>query len=101
MVEKQVAYQASFSTKFPGSKQPNLGLLLALASPGTKLEELQDAVRVELEKVKEEGNITERDLDRVKVEDCLSSVSKLAFLFFRQMRKESNSCPHLPLVRHY
>lgn len=67
VVEKQIALQASFSTEFPGNKYPNLGLVFALPSQGTSLDDLAKAVQEELEKVKQPGSITQSELDRVKV----------------------------------
>ena len=65
--EKQVALSAQGFSGFPGDKYPNLMLVYALTSPGTSVEELGTALRVEIERLKTEP-VTPKELEQVKTQ---------------------------------
>ncbi len=59
--EKALAVQTA--TGFPGSKYPSLFITFALPNQGIGLDEIEEAIYEEFEKVKE-GDITQQELDR-------------------------------------
>lgn len=66
LVEKQgVALVAQSFNGFPGEKYPNLILFYALSAPGHSLEEVEIAMREEIERLCVEP-VTERELEKVK-----------------------------------
>ncbi|QDZ40769.1 insulinase family protein [Euhalothece natronophila Z-M001] len=65
--EKQVALSAQGLSSFPGNKFPNLVLFYALTAPNTSLEEVSEALTVEIEKLKTEL-VSEEELERVKTQ---------------------------------
>ncbi len=65
--EKQVALAAQGFNGFPGDKYPNLMLFFALTSQGKTLDELAQALRLEIDKLKTEL-VTEDELNRVKTQ---------------------------------
>ncbi len=65
--EKQVALSAQGFSGFPGDKYPNLMLVYALTSPGTSIDQLETAVRAEIERLKTEP-VKPMELERVKTQ---------------------------------
>ena len=65
--EKQVALSAQGFSGFPGSKYPNLMLVYALTSPGTSVDELETALRAEVERLKTEP-VAPAELQQVKTQ---------------------------------
>jgi predicted Zn-dependent peptidase len=65
--EKQVALAAQGFNGFPGNKYPNLMLFFALTSQGKTLDELAEALHLEIEKLTTEL-VTEEELNRVKTQ---------------------------------
>lgn len=65
--EKQVALSAQGLSSFPGNKFPNLVLFYALTAPDSTLEELSEALTVEIEKLKTDL-VSEEELERVKTQ---------------------------------
>jgi predicted Zn-dependent peptidase len=63
--DKKIAAFAGAFNGFPGQKYPNLMLFFAVPTPGHTNEEVQEAVREEIERVKSEL-ITDEELDKVK-----------------------------------
>ncbi len=63
--EKQVALSAQGLSSFPGNKFPTLVLFYALTAPDSTLEEVSEALTVEMEKLKTEL-VSEEELERVK-----------------------------------
>lgn len=64
---KQVALSAKGLSSFPGNKFPNLVLFYALTAPNHTLEDLSEALTVEIEKLKTEP-VASEELDRVKTQ---------------------------------
>ncbi|MBZ5638388.1 MAG: insulinase family protein [Acidobacteriia bacterium] len=63
--DKKVAAQAAAISGFPGEKYPSLMLFFAVPTPGHTNEEVQKALREEIEKLKGEP-VTDEELKRVK-----------------------------------
>jgi predicted Zn-dependent peptidase len=63
--DKQIAAVARSFGSFPGDKYPNLFIVFAVPAPGHTNEEVRDAIRVELERLKKE-DITPEELAMVK-----------------------------------
>ncbi len=68
LVEKQqLALNAAGFSGFPGNKFPNLMLFYALTAPGHTVDEVADALRVEIDRLKTEP-VSTQELDRVKTQ---------------------------------
>jgi predicted Zn-dependent peptidase len=65
--EKQIALSAAGFSGFPGEKYPNLMLFYALTAPGHTVEQLEVALREEIEQLKQEP-VSEQELERVKTQ---------------------------------
>lgn len=65
--EKQVALSARGLSSFPGNKFPTLVLFYALTAPEATLEDVSDALTLEIEKLKNEP-VSSEELDRVKTQ---------------------------------
>ncbi len=63
--DKKIAAQAGSFSSFPGSKYPTLWIAFAVPSPGITNEEVRDAIRAEIERLKTE-DLGEDDLARAK-----------------------------------
>mmetsp|Transcript_24133 Transcript_24133/g.60045 ORF Transcript_24133/g.60045 Transcript_24133/m.60045 type:complete len:312 (-) Transcript_24133:873-1808(-) len=67
IVKQRDALSASFSRGFPGDLYPSLGILYAAPFPGKSLDNLAKALSKQMELVKTPGNVTEVEVDRVKL----------------------------------
>jgi len=65
--EQQVALAAEGFSGFPGNKYPNLVLFYAMTAPGRKLDEVGQALRAEIERLKQEP-VAAAELERVKIQ---------------------------------
>jgi len=65
--DKQVALSAKGFSSFPGDKFPNLVLFYALTAPNHSLENVSEALTLEIEKLKTEP-VSSQELDRVKTQ---------------------------------
>ena len=63
--DKKIAAQAVAMSGLPGEKYPSLMLFLAVPTPGHANEEVQKAIREEIEKIKNEP-VSDEELQRVK-----------------------------------
>ncbi|HKY32437.1 MAG TPA: pitrilysin family protein [Candidatus Polarisedimenticolia bacterium] len=63
--DKQIAVAAQALSGYPGDRYPNLFILFAVPSPGHTNEEIRDAIRAELERLKKE-EISDDELAMVK-----------------------------------
>jgi predicted Zn-dependent peptidase len=63
--DQKVAVQASVFPAFPGGKYPPLMVFFGIPAPGRTNEEVQAAIRVEIEKIKNEP-VTDEELAMVK-----------------------------------
>jgi len=63
--DKQIAAQAFAFNGYPGAKYPNLMIFFGMPTPGHTNEEVQTAIREELDKLKNEL-VTDEELARVK-----------------------------------
>jgi predicted Zn-dependent peptidase len=63
--DEKIAAQAAAFNGFPGDKYPNLMIFFAVPTPGHSNEEVQQAIRDEIERVKTEP-ITDEELAKVK-----------------------------------
>jgi predicted Zn-dependent peptidase len=63
--DQQVALAAQSLNGFPGNKYPNLIVFYALSAPNHSLEEVETAIRVEIDRLTTEL-VTESELNRVK-----------------------------------
>lgn len=61
--DEQQALAVQSINGMPGSKYPSMFLLFALPNQGVDIDELEEAILSEIEKVKE-GDLTQRELDR-------------------------------------
>jgi predicted Zn-dependent peptidase len=65
--EQRVALSAAGNSGYPGDKYPNLMLFYALTTPDRTLDDVAKALRVEIEKLKNEP-VSQEELDRVKTQ---------------------------------
>ena len=65
--QKQVALSAQGFNGFPGNKYPNLILFYALTAPGNSVDDVEIALREEIERLKNEP-VTTQELQRVKTQ---------------------------------
>jgi predicted Zn-dependent peptidase len=65
--QQQVALTAQGFTGFPGNKFPNLMLFYALTAPGHSVDEVEKALRSEIERLKTEP-VSKEELERVKAQ---------------------------------
>ncbi|MDR9404116.1 MAG: pitrilysin family protein [Halothece sp. Uz-M2-17] len=65
--DQQVALSARGLSSFPGDKFPNLVLFYALTAPNHTLEEVSEALTLEIEKLKTEP-VSQAELERVKTQ---------------------------------
>ncbi|NER52914.1 MAG: insulinase family protein, partial [Symploca sp. SIO1A3] len=65
--KKQIALSAAGFSGFPGEKYPNLMLFYALTAPGHTVEEVEEGLREEIERLKQEP-VSEQELERVKTQ---------------------------------
>jgi predicted Zn-dependent peptidase len=75
--DKKIAAFAGAFNGFPGQKYPNLMLFFAVPTPGHTNEEVQEAIREEIERVKSEP-INDEELDKVKTRAKAGLVRGLA-----------------------
>jgi predicted Zn-dependent peptidase len=75
--DKKIAAAAGAFNGFPGTKYPNLMLVFGITTPGSTNEDIQAAVREEIEKIKTEP-ITDAELKRVKTRAKAGLVRGLA-----------------------
>ncbi len=75
--DKKIAAQATVFDGFPGQKYPNLMMFLAIPTPGHTDDEVQKAIREEIDRIQKEP-ITDDELRRVKTRakaDLIRSLS--------------------------
>jgi predicted Zn-dependent peptidase len=65
--EQQVALAAQGFSGFPGDKYPNLMLFYALTAPGHTVDEVQQSLSKEIERLKSEP-VSAKELERVKTQ---------------------------------
>ena len=65
--QKQIALSAAGFSGFPGEKYPNLMLFYSLTAPGHTVEQVEAALREEIERLKQEP-VSEQELERVKTQ---------------------------------
>ncbi|MGK7889060.1 MAG: M16 family metallopeptidase [Leptolyngbyaceae cyanobacterium] len=75
--EQQIALVAQSLNAFPGDRFGNLMLFYALTAPGHSLEEAQEAIATELEKLRTEP-VSQAELDRVKTQTRAGLLTRLA-----------------------
>ena len=63
--DKKIAAVVESSDEFPGAKYPNLFVFYAVPTPGHTWQEIRDAMRTELERVKTE-DVTDEELKMIK-----------------------------------
>jgi predicted Zn-dependent peptidase len=63
--DKKIAANAGSFSSFPGSKYPTLWIAFAFPSPGVANEEVRDAIRAEIDRLKSE-DLTADELARAK-----------------------------------
>ncbi len=63
--DKKIAAQAAAFSGFPGEKYPSLMLFFAMPTPGHTNEEVQAAIREEIEKIRTDP-VTDEELERAK-----------------------------------
>ncbi len=76
LVQQQLALTAQSFNGFPGNKYPNLILFYALTAPNHSLEEVEIALRTEIEKLKT-TEVTAAELERVKTNATASLLRTL------------------------
>lgn len=74
--DKKIAADAGGFNGFPGSKYPNLFVFYAVSTPGHTPEEIRDAVREEIERVKNE-DITDEELRMIKTRTKADLIRRL------------------------
>ncbi|MEE8278798.1 MAG: pitrilysin family protein, partial [Thermoanaerobaculia bacterium] len=75
--DQKIAAQTGAFNGFPGSKYPNLLLAFAIPSPGHTHEEVQSAIREEIERLKNEP-ISDEELQMVKTRAKANLIRSLA-----------------------
>ncbi|MEL7037357.1 MAG: pitrilysin family protein [Cyanobacteria bacterium J06592_8] len=65
--DQQIALAAEGFSGYPGDKYPNLMLFYALTAPGHNVEEVADALRNQIERLKTEP-VSQQELERVKTQ---------------------------------
>jgi predicted Zn-dependent peptidase len=74
--DKKIAAAAQGFAGFPGNKYPNLFAFLGVPLPGHTVQEVQAAIRAELERVKA-GDVTDEELNMVKTRAKANLVRRL------------------------
>lgn len=74
--DQQVALAATGYSGFPGDKYPNLMLFYALTAPNHSLEEVAQALKIEIERLKTE-KVASEELERVKTQARASLLRSL------------------------
>ncbi len=74
--DKKIAATVSAFNGFPGDKYPNLLMLFAIPTPGHTNEEVQEAIRAELDRIQKEP-VTDEELERVKTQTKASLIRGL------------------------
>jgi predicted Zn-dependent peptidase len=75
--EKKIAVAAAGFNGFPGVKYPNLFVFYAISTPGHKPEELREAIRGEIERVKKE-EISDEELQMIRTRAKADLLRRLA-----------------------
>jgi predicted Zn-dependent peptidase len=75
--DKKIAAQAAGFNGFPGDKYPHLFVLFAVPTPGHTPEQMRDAIREEVERLKKE-DVTDEELRMVKTRAKASLIRGLA-----------------------
>lgn len=75
--EKKIAMQAGAFNGFPGTKYPHLVLFFGINTPGHSNEEVQDAIRTEIERIRTEP-VSDDELQRVKTRAKASLIRQLS-----------------------
>jgi len=76
--DEKIAVQASVIPSFPGGKYPSLIVFFAIPSPGHSNEEVQAAIRAEIDRLRSEP-VSDEELARVKSRAKASLVRRLQF----------------------
>lgn len=76
VVEEQLALQVQGFNGFPGTKYPGLFLVLGFPNQGVDLDELENRIYEEIERIKNDG-ITQEELDRVVTQSRANTVRGL------------------------
>ena len=74
--DKQIAAAASGFRGFPGNKYPNLFAFFGVPTPGHTPEEMQAAIRVEIERLKTE-DVPDEELEMVKTRTRANLIRRL------------------------
>ena len=74
--DKKIAAVTAGFNEFPGAKYPNLFAFYAVSSPGHTPQEIQDAIRREIDKVKNQ-DVTDEELRMVKTRAKASLIRQL------------------------
>ena len=74
--DKKIAAGASGFSQFPGDKYPHLFAFFAVSTPGHTPEELRDAIRAEIERIKSE-DVTDEELQMVKTRARANLIRRL------------------------
>ncbi len=74
--DRRIAAQASGFNGFPGSKHPNLFAFFAVPTPGHTPEDVREAMRAEIERLKTE-DVTDEELQIVKTRAKANLVRRL------------------------
>ncbi|WP_210509369.1 M16 family metallopeptidase [Natronogracilivirga saccharolytica] len=77
VTEEQKALQIGGLNGFPGSLYPGLFLIYAVPNQGVELAEIEEAVYEELDRIRE-GDISEREIERVRTNARASAIRGLA-----------------------
>ena len=74
--DKKIAAGAAGFSQFPGDKYPHLFAFFAVSTPGHTPEELRDAIRAEIERIKSE-DVTDEELQMVKTRARANLIRRL------------------------
>jgi predicted Zn-dependent peptidase len=75
--DKKIAAFSGGFNGFPGVKYPNLFVFFAVSTPGSTLDEIRDAIRLEIERLKSE-DITDDELKMIKTRAKADLIRQLA-----------------------
>jgi len=74
--DKKIAAEVGGSSEFPGSKYPTLFWLYAIPTPGHTADELRDAIRAELARIRDE-DVSDQELRMVKTRAKANLIRRL------------------------
>lgn len=76
VIDQKLALQVQGINGFPGTRYPGLLLMIGVPNQGVDIDELEEAMYVEIERIKNEG-VTQAELDRVRTQARANTIRGL------------------------